>query len=311
VLDNGVYAILNGIPKGRMNRDASLQGMQSWRIFALSSGERSLESHLGAAHVDHKAGQSVRMLDVSVRAQYGLFDDLHGYAGGRQFAEALVDNCTKHYGYAAPRFIKALIDKRSSLDLQARFTQLHQQFGSNLSAQESRVARVFTLVALAGELATEWGIVPWTAGDAKNAAIRIFCRWKDVQPQSAKSREHAQIIGKTTSFIQKHGSSRFSDIDWKPWVNVHGDEEKEPVVYNRAGYWEEINGERMFLFTPEGLREAIQPYDFNRALKALDEVGAFYVTGTGSEKAKRHRTPDGHNPRLYHINPAKLDPQSP
>jgi putative DNA primase/helicase len=308
VLDNGVYAILNGIPKGRMNRDASLQGMQSWRIFALSSGERSLESHLGAAHIDHKAGQSVRMLDVPVHAQHGLFDNLHQYAGGRQFAEALVDNCAKYYGHAASRFIKSLINKRSTLDLQAGFTRIHQEFGNNLSAQESRVARVFTLVAMAGELAIEWDIVPWRTGDVTNAAIRVFGYWKNAQPSSAKSREHAQALKRVNDFIDTHGSSRFLDITWKAGIDRFGNVEKEPAVKDRAGYYEDVGGSRIFLFTSAGLRQAIHGLDFGRALRALEEAGAFYIQGTGGEKAKKRNVPDGRDTKLYHIDPAKLSP---
>jgi putative DNA primase/helicase len=177
---------------------------------------------------------------------------------------------------------------------------LHQEFGNNLSAQESRVARVFTLVALAGELATEWGIVPWTTGDAKNAAVRVFDYWKDAQPQSAKSREHAQILKRVADFIDKHGDSRFSDIDW-----VAGIDRWEPSVRDRAGYWKDNSTSgRVFLFTSSGLKEACSGFDFSRVLRCLDEAGAFYEKGS-TEKAKKRRTPDDRDIKLYHIDPSK------
>jgi len=63
----------------------------------------------------------------------------------------------------------------------------------------------------------------------------------------------------------------------------------------------------MFLFNSAGLREATDPYDFRRVLKALDDAGPFFETGTAGEKAKRRRTPDGQDPKLYHIDPGRLD----
>jgi putative DNA primase/helicase len=307
-LDNGLYMLINGMPKPRMNRDSSRKENQIWRVFALSSGERSLETHLGAAHIDHKAGQAVRVIDVCVKAAYGLFDDLHGCADGKLFSEKLTRDCAKYYGHAAPLFVKKLIAKMSSISLQTRLDTLYHEFGKDLSAQEGRVARVFACVALAGELATEWGIVPWVTGDAKKAALKIFEDWKEAQPSSAKSREHAQALKRVSDFIDTHGSSRFLDITWKPGIDRFGNMEKEPAVKDRAGYYEDVGGSRMFLFTSAGLREAIQGLDFGRGLRALEEAGAFYIKGTEGEKAKKRDVPDGRDTKLYHIDPAKLDP---
>jgi putative DNA primase/helicase len=309
-LDTAIYMLVNGMPKPRMNRDSSRKETQIWRIFALSSGERSLATHLGAAaHIDHKAGQAMRLVDVCVKAAYGLFDDLHGCANGKLFSEMLLRNCAKHYGHAAPMFVKTLIDKMPALDLHAKLGALYQKFGNDLSAQEGRVARVFATVALAGELAIEWGIVPWIADDAGNAALKIFGYWKEAQPQSAKSREHTQILKRIADFIDTHADSRFSDIDWKQGIDRWGNEEKEPAVRERAGFFEDNGtGERIFLFSSSGLREAACGFDFNRVLRALEEAEAFADKGA-DEKAKRRRTPDGRNPKLYHLNPAKLDPK--
>jgi putative DNA primase/helicase len=277
-------------------------------VFVLSSGERSLETHVSAApRTEHKAGQAMRLIDVPVQGVYGLFDNLHGHANGKLFSEALLRACQKHYGHAAPMFLKTLIDKMPTLDLHAKLGAYYQKFGPDLSAQEGRVARTFACVSLAGELAIEWKVLPWDKGEALAAARNIFDRWRKAQPQSATSREHAQILKKVADLIEKHGSSRFSDINWKPSINLRGGEEKEPLIHNRAGYWEDKNNNRMFLFNSAGLREATDSFDFRRVLKALDDAGAFFETGTVNEKAKRRRTPDDQDPKLYHIDPAKLD----
>jgi putative DNA primase/helicase len=81
-------------------------------------------------------------------------------------------------------------------------------------------------------------------------------------------------------------------------------------VRDRAGYWEEIGASRMFLFTAGGLREATTGFDFGRVLRALEEAGAFTTQkGVTGERARKRRTPDGREIKLYHIDPSKLDCQ--
>ena len=77
-------------------------------------------------------------------------------------------------------------------------------------------------------------------------------------------------------------------------------------MYNRAGYWEEIGNKKIVLFTSGGVREATQGFDFSRVLRALEEAGALYDTGSDGEKAKKRRLPGGGNAKLYHVDPEKL-----
>jgi putative DNA primase/helicase len=77
-------------------------------------------------------------------------------------------------------------------------------FGDNLNPQESRVARSFAVIAMAGELAVKWGILPWKQNSALDAAVRIFERWRATQPVSNKSKEHAQILERISDFIDSH-----------------------------------------------------------------------------------------------------------
>jgi putative DNA primase/helicase len=307
-LDNGIYLLLGGISKTRMNRDASAKAIVRWSPAIFSSGEHSTQTHLTTKTTDHKAGQAVRMIDVPVVAAHGLFDDLHDWQTSKEFAEYLKNAAAQDYGFAGPKFVEHLIKNRASMSLRARLATASGNInnGAILSAQEERVLRSFALIALAGELAIESGILPWKAGSAQTAVKKLFETWRTAQPQSNTSREHAQILKKIADFIDAHLDSRFSNINWTPSPNRYGTIDEEPGVYNRAGYWEEVANTKMVLFTSGGLREATQGFDFNRALRALGEAEAFYDTGSNGEKAKRVRTPDGRNLKLYHINPEKL-----
>jgi len=310
-LDASVYLLLNGVSKARMNKDASAREVARWRVCVLSSGERSIESHLGVAHIDHKVGQGIRIIDVPVTGKFGLFNQLHGSSNGSVFADKLRDAAAKDYGHAGPLFVTKLIDNLPGVSLQAGLTDILNQIDDKdnpLSDQEKRVARSFALIALAGELAIKWGVLPWTMGCVKAAAIAIFKNWRATQPKSARGKEDAQIRERILDFIQTHGGARFSDIDWTPSINKFGGLSEEPIVRDRAGYWEDFGSGRIYLFTNAGLKEATGDQKLTRALRVLEDAAAFTTPkGTKGERAKARRTPDGSQIKLYHIDPEKLE----
>ena len=53
-------------------------------------------------------------------------------------------------------------------------TKLGENLAAGSTGQVSRVAGRFALIAAAGELSTGWGVVPWPAGTASNAAAACF-----------------------------------------------------------------------------------------------------------------------------------------
>jgi putative DNA primase/helicase len=309
-LDAGIYMLLNGSSKARMNRDTTPKEVAQWRTCVLSSGERPFEVQLATAHIDHKAGQGVRIADVPVIAKFGLFDDLHGTRHASQFADALRDNAAANYGHAGPMFVERLIAELPNLALGTKLVgslqDLKGSFVSNLNAQEERVARGFALAALAGELATDWGILPWKSGSVRQAVFEIFANWRAAQPESTKSKEHTQILSTITDGINRFSESRFSDLNWTPVPGPSGHViNEEPLIRDRLGYWDDSGGRRIYLFTPGGLKEITKGFDFNRVLRALQEAGALVKTGPDTASVVT-RIPDGRTIRLYWVDPEKL-----
>jgi putative DNA primase/helicase len=307
ILDSSVYMMLNGTAKARMNKDTSPREIEHWYACVLSSGERSIETHQTTAKIDHKIGQTVRIIDVPVvNGKHGLFNDIHEKTNGAEFADSLRDAAASNYGHAGPLFIQKLIDNYSSLRLSHGLSALQKAFGNNLNAQDARVARSFAVVALAGELAIEWSVLPWEKGAALTAAVKIFNHWKTTQPQSAKSKETEQLLKAVRDFIQTYGAC-FSNIDW---VAVHDKDtgrilNAEPVIYERAGYWKEINEKRIYLFTSKGLDKASGGFGTRKAAEVLDSIGAL-VEKTAGRRSKKARTPDGHSVDFYWIDPDML-----
>jgi len=312
-LDQAVYMLLNGTGKGRMDKNISAREIDHWRTCVLSSGERSIEMHQTAAKIDHKVGQTVRMIDVPVASgQYGLFTNIHGAKNGAEFSDALRGEAAgKNYGHAGPQFIMELINHYQGLSLSLRLDGALQEFekiDGALGAQDRRVARCFALAAVAGELAIEWGILPWKKDSALIAAMEIFHQWKQTQPQSSGSKETQQVLKAVHDFIQTYGAC-FSDIDWIPMKDQHGRiVNAEAVIHERAGYWKDTGGKRIYLFTAKGLDKASGGFGTRKAAEVLDEIGALVEKDQDRKRrTKKWRTPEGDKVNFYWVDPEKLE----
>jgi putative DNA primase/helicase len=316
-LDASAYLLLNQKGKARLNRDATPKPLAKWRTCVLSSGERSIEAHLARAKIDYKAGQCVRIIDVDVShsSKYGLFDDLHEANDANDFSTTLRTATTQHYGFAGPEFVAWLLKNPNwRAGVRTLLKAITQRFPIDLNPQQERVARSFCFVAVAGEMAIQAGVLPWVEGSVTAAAHALFKRWLDAQPKNTNSKEHVQILDMVASFISKHGDTRFTDIHPRTYTVQTGKgeitqpTEEQPQARDRAGYWQNIEERRIYLFTSHALKEATSGQDFKRVLRALEEANAFYQLGTNGteEKSKVQRLPTGGNDRFYHIDPEKL-----
>jgi len=282
-----VYAIANGIGKQRANRYGAARALNRWTVLALSTGEKTFEATLAEKGEAPRAGQMIRLLNVEITGQHGAFDDLHDKPNGRALSDHLQAAVTEHYGTAGIAFLERLTADTRDLPaaLDAEFQRLCTD---DLSPQEGRAARRFALVAMAGELATEFGVTGWPSGTAREAARVMFERWRE--HHDAPTVETDQILRAVSDFIDRHGDSRFSAIT------------DDRTVINRAGYFRtNAASEREYLFNASGMREALHGHDFKRGLAVLAAEG-WLVSGNGSKGERA--TPvkiGGRNQRLYVI----------
>jgi len=292
-LDETAYAIGNGTGKTRANRHGEARQASRWRVFLLSTGELTIAARMSAGGIEAKAGQELRILDVPVSGKYGLFDSLHGRPSGAALSDDVRNLAARHYGHAGPRFVGELVAAlRAGLNLAEELQPLLERFG--VDGQERRAARTFAICGLAGELATRWSIVPWKAGAASRAAIHAFELWRRRRGTNGQSAEHASILRSVSEFIDRHSDSRFSNIDGSA-----------DIVRDRAGYWRQENGRRLYLFTSGGLREAAKGQDLLRVLAALEKAKALAATDI-DKRSKKTRDPTGRAVPLYHIDPDAL-----
>jgi len=291
-----VYALGNGRGKQRAQRSGRAQSLNRWRCFVLSSGERTISTTMAEGGFQSKAGQSVRLLDIPAARRYGIFDDLHGFSGGAAFADALKRAAVTHHGHAGRAFLEKLThDPRDFCERLERIKTSPEFSALGGEGQEKRAAGRFALLALAGELATEYGLTGWPEGAATASAAEIFAAWRATRGRGTDERR--RVLERVSGFIERHGDGRFSDAD----------SGESTAIRDRAGWWRnDDGGNRVYLFTAEGMREALKGLDFKRALDTLQAAGALQPPGASGERAKPDRIA-GRPVRVYEINPVKLE----
>ncbi len=290
------YAIANGMGKSTMTREREGRAKLTWRVLALSSGERSLSEHAAIAGNGAHAGAELRMVDVNAGTRpFRAFDDVHGLTG-QEFHRRLTDAVGQDYGHLGPAFVESLL--KTPEDLLERFRQVRATFRTE-SSHAGRVADRFAVLALAGELAAERGLLGWPIGAAGNACRQLFGEW--LARMGDGNAEERQILRGIGDFIALHGDSRFS------WIHA---EHAASTVRDRAGFYELIDDRRLYLFNAPALLEAAAGYGKERILRALVEANALAKVdeeARTSRRTKRYRTPGGGNARFYVIDPERLD----
>ena len=280
VLDGAIYTLANGTAKQRAkvyDHGVGAAPTQRWRVAALSTGEKTMETLL-AMDKDKRsvnAGQVVRFIEIPAEERYGTFTTLHGYESGAVFADTLRQAVRRYYGTPLRAFLEQLVcDDVNGLDSElsecvTRLRGAAEKDGIPVSAQASRVLTSTALVALAGEMATRYGITGWQPGTAFDAARYCFRLWAQSRPTQTDF-EQVDILRRLRDFIDKHGDSRFSECT------------KDVVVYDRAGYYRDTgdtDGGREYLFTREGFKDAVRGFDFKLARKTLADLNVLKTSG--------------------------------
>lgn len=238
IIGETIYMLGNGTGKARANdRGTGARPVQEWRLLFLSSGEKTLAQHMAEAGKELKAGMEVRMLALPADAGKGLgtFEQLHGMPDGAALSDTLTARAGKWYGTAAEAFLQALTQEdippltavlRSSVDNFVATT-----LPQNPSGQARRAATRFGLVAIAGELATSYGITGWPDGFATQAARVCLDAWL-AERGGAGNLEGDAIVERLRLVVERYGESRFTR-----WDNVAAKvDDHAPRTTDRLGF---------------------------------------------------------------------------
>ena len=258
-----VYALGNGVGKQRATRNGNARSVKRWQCSVLSSGERTVETTMLEANIKIKAGQTVRLVSVPVERNYGVWDNIYHCENGAIFTDMIKSASKKHYGLAGREFLEKLtIDERDFNSEIELIKSLYSCLTGRSEGQIKRVISRFAMIAFAGELATEYGLTGWNKGDATAALSITLSEWLKTKPNN-ENEEKNKVFEQLSSFIERHGDSRFSGIL---------EQSNSPTIHNRAGWWRDESMSRIYLFNKDGMREALKGFDFTTALNVLKKA---------------------------------------
>ncbi len=304
------YLLANGAGKSRAQQDGTARPPATWRLLFLSSGEMALGDLMLKAGGHAQAGQEVRVLDLpaDAGAGHGLFERLpDGFGNAGAFAEHLRLATEQQRGSAARAFLGHLLKQGDFRALvgeietaRRRWLEAHVPIGAD--GQVIRGARRFALMAVAGGLATRFGIVPWSENEAEWAANICFGDWLTQRgglgPAEVKAAEN-----RLRNLIARHGASRFQDLS-EPRLNGEAQESNWRVV-DRAGYRRSTAGSFEYLIFPSVWKsEVIEGLDMPFINRAFVENGIL-ISGS-DDKPQCVVKIEGASRRLYCIRADRL-----
>ncbi|MDO8414638.1 MAG: DUF927 domain-containing protein [Agitococcus sp.] len=288
-----VYMLANGQGKSRASKSVMPRKILTWGLLFLSSGEMSLSQHMLSGGRKIRAGQELRLVDIPADTESGngLLEHLHQFTTGKDLVEHLNQHTLDQYGTAGHAFLMAITPQAHQLGEQLK--TLRQAFMAEIvpdgaGSQVLRVASRFALVAIAGELASQYSITGWSQGEAKQAVKICFEAWLKARG-SVANMEKEYLLRQVKAFLEQFGESRFSDLCLKADTTVR--------TTNRVGYREPDSDGILFYCLPEAFKEIITGYDTEFAIKVLREAG-WLKTGEGKHAQMRKRLPEG-NIRIY------------
>jgi uncharacterized protein (DUF927 family) len=291
------YMLGNERGKSRMNRNATLRQTLRWRVLFLSTGEVGMAARLLEGGGRARAGQEVRVLEIPADAgkNLGVFENLHGFSSAAELAEHLRLAADRDCGHAAQAFLERIVQNLSKLasDLtQARASFVANYCPPGADGQVRRACGRFGMIAIAGELATLYGITGWNDGEAEAAVARCWQDWLDARG-GAGAAEEREALDQVRLFLEQHGESRFS----LAWDNAN-----ERPVTNRAGFRKTADHGATYYVLPEVFRkEVCKGFDPTTVARIMAARGWSLTEPTRPNKVER--IPGEGSLRVYVIPP--------
>lgn len=303
---NAAYMLGNGYGKERSNVNAQLRQRLCWELIFYSTGELGYIEHSTSGGQRAYGGQALRVLEIpSDRERFGCFDELHGYADGALFAQAVAEAARSSFGTPAHSFLTAFLSfgaeaVRSRLNaLMADFRNAYRPSGT--ASDADRAVERFAFVAAAGELATEWGLTGWRKDDALRAASVVLDLWFQGRGTRGSYDEH-QALKQFRANLFRLEPSHFERCS-------QGTSESEQRLVKRLGFVSEANNRKEYQFPKDqGIAPELRgPYPEEMIIKALDRQGALiHEDGRHTTKRKIPGIPPGTKARCYVISAEKL-----
>jgi putative DNA primase/helicase len=276
-----LYQFGNGGGKSRMKADGSMRHTYTWRTLLLSTGEETPEDKIKQAGQEANAGLVVRLVSIpAVAGKLGVFDTTHEFASAKELVDHLRTASRKFYGTALPAFITKYMQHKDAYNevINERcktFMDRHLK-GKAAAGQAWSVCHRFALIAVAAELAIEFGILPWSEGDATKAADTCFAAWLEERGHLGLAEEEKVIMAART-YIGAYQMTRFLDLD----------DPNARIFSEMVGYKRSEGGRTDFYLLPEQMPKVLPGMNIKYAMKVIDQRG--FLVRERSRDTLKHR----------------------
>ena len=283
------YALFNGVGKIQGAKDGGNREAMRWRVLALSTGEKDLETFLHEAGEMVHAGHLVRLLNVPIQA----IANIHGLADSRAHADAVQQAAKRCYGAVGREWVNYLAIHKDDVihAIKTATTAWQARLPEKASDQVRRVASRFAILEAA--LVCGSHLTGWTPDESKEAVQRCFNEW--VELFGMENRERKTIIDQAVAYLNSNGFSRYMPLPYNC---------TDPQIRDAAGYRkrEDPRAEEWTFFTFPHVFEREVSKGFNPRMVAqiLADHGML-KRDNGKDAGFTKRTPriDGRQLRCY------------
>ena len=283
------YALFNGVGKIQGAKDGGNREAMRWRVLALSTGEKDLETFLHEAGEKVHAGHLVRLLNVPIQP----ITNIHGLSDSRAHADAIQQAAKRYYGAVGREWVNYLANHKDDVIHTIKITTAAWQarLPENASDQVRRVASRFAILEAA--LVCGSHLTGWTPDESKDAVQRCFNEW--VELFGMENRERKTIIDQAVAFLNSNAFSRYMPLPYNC---------TDPQIRDAAGYRkrEDPKAEEWTFFTFPHVFEKEVSKGFNPKMVAqiLADHGML-KRDNGKDAGFTKRTPriDGRQLRCY------------
>lgn len=302
-LESIAYDLFNEVDKTRGRKEGGNQQIKRWKVTALSTGEKDLETQLRINAVKVHAGQLVRLLNVPLET----VKELHGFKSPKEHADYLNEKTEECFGVIGREWLGYLVNNGETIRTTYKaIRKKWLELSKNMSDQVQRVG-VNRFVALETALVLSSHLTQWTKEECEQVILKSFTRWKEEFGENSK--EETTIIDLLTSWLLINESLFVeypSDPNAKRPIKIAG----VRVLSNEADKEEEY-----YFVIPTVLKEILNEFPKNMYIDVLLKTGIMKSPKT-HEKGYEYQfnVPKkmmGKKFRAYKITPFLNDGQEP
>lgn len=258
------YDIFNETGKMQGKKEGGNREINRWKITALSTGEKDLETQLKSQGVKIHTGQLVRLLNLPIYETCNF----HQFPNAKAHADYLNEAVTQHYGVAGRNWITFIAENREHI--KSTYKEIRKKWldlTDKMSGQVQRVA-CDRFAAMETALQLAQFLTGWTEEENAQAVLKNFLDWKESFGE--KTREETKIIETLLDWLNENEAC-FIEYPFNQ-------EQRTPPKI--AGYRILANNstktDEYFFMYPKEFKETLAEFPLLMACTKLHETGILH-----------------------------------